>query len=973
MSQKSPSANAQRIGTRAALLSAACLVIAVGLAIVGTRAARQSGGQPGRASARQQREPQADAAARTSLQELRANSGIDVEAHASVQTAKYNFVRAKNNGVLAVDDTSAAPEARALAFLSEHGGLVGLNISERQSAAQHATGVKSAGNAGSQLALLRVVDDSETGAHHVRLSQSYSGLPVFGAQLIVHMDKRGITGVNGNFIPDIRVSTTPKLDQRQAGVLAIAALRKKVGQITLSIGKTELGIYRTGLLEGYFGENALAYSVEVRGEANVREQVWIHARTGSILNQISLNPDALNRIAYTPQYDPNNPDMFVVRREGDPPIIPPPGPPSAIDNLYDFTGQTYNFYASAFGRDSYDGLGKIMRTVLLANERCPNAYWNGSTTNYCPGCDEDDVVSHEWSHAYTEYTHGLIYAYQSGALNESYSDMFGETVDLINGVDGSGGSDNVNHAQYSDVNGTITKTGGGERFQLGEDFQGLNQPAAGILRDMYTPTAYGNADKVSSPFYSCGAADNGGVHNNSGVPNHAYALAVDGGTFNGQTITGIGLTKAAAIYFRAESIYQHPTTNFAEHQTAVETSCSDLVGQTIYVLSTNNSTHTPAVEVITLQDCAEVHKAMLAVEMSAPASQCNFPPLLNPDTPATCSGSSTVFNEDWQAGFPHGWSLESVGVNAEWNSAAANHNWIANSNLPGDRPGTAAFAYDDPSDGACEAGNDQSGHFSITSPTITVPAGADDLRLSFDHFVETEAGFDGGNLLISVNGGSFSVVPPANFVFNGPNAPLNPAISTDGSNNTNPKAGEDAWTGSNVTTGKGSWGTTIIDLSSLTNPGDTIKLQFDFGKDGCGGGTGWFVDNVRVYSCPLLAAPVLSLGGDYENPDTNGSYTLNWTSIAGTGPYVVQQSTTSCSPLLSDNAESGLGQWTSSTTGTGAVNWTTSSEKPQHAGASFYARGVEGVTSAESILTFNQTVTIPQVGQTFLNFSDWDD
>ena len=69
---------------------------------------------------------------------------------------------------------------------------------------------------------------------------------------------------------------------------------------------------------------------------------------------------------------------------------------------------------------------------------CPNANWNGVTTNYCNGVTSDDVVSHEWGHAYTEYTSGLIYQYQSGALNESYSDVWGETLDLINGREDEG-------------------------------------------------------------------------------------------------------------------------------------------------------------------------------------------------------------------------------------------------------------------------------------------------------------------------------------------------------------------------------------------------------------------------------------------------------------------------------------------------------------------------------------------------------
>ena len=101
------------------------------------------------------------------------------------------------------------------------------------------------------------------------------------------------------------------------------------------------------------------------------------------------------------------------------------------------SGETYNYYFNGFGRDSYDDstgpLGGIMHGVFRRTQSCPNASWNGTFTSYCAGVTPDDVVAHEWTHAYTEYTHGLIYAWQSGALNESYSDIFGEAVDLTNG------------------------------------------------------------------------------------------------------------------------------------------------------------------------------------------------------------------------------------------------------------------------------------------------------------------------------------------------------------------------------------------------------------------------------------------------------------------------------------------------------------------------------------------------------------
>ena len=67
----------------------------------------------------------------------------------------------------------------------------------------------------------------------------------------------------------------------------------------------------------------------------------------------------------------------------------------------------------------------------------------------------------------------------------------------------------------------------------------------GAIRDMWNPTCYGDPGKVTDAEYKCGTDDAGGVHSNSGVPNHAYALLVDGGTYNGQTVTGIGLDKAA--------------------------------------------------------------------------------------------------------------------------------------------------------------------------------------------------------------------------------------------------------------------------------------------------------------------------------------------------------------------------------------------------------------------------------------------
>jgi Zn-dependent metalloprotease len=811
--------------------------------------------------------------------------------------------------------------------------------------------------AASALKVLRVSSDT-IGDTHVKFDQTYKGLPVFAAQLVVHMNARGITAVNGNFVPGINFSKTPKLSAARAGQIATDRAR-------LNVTKTDLNVYRAGLLESASGQSVLAYAVEVTDGGATRDQVWIDATKGTVLNRIPLNAKALNRIIYSPQYG----TPFDVRHEGDP-LTPGPAPGTTgaepINNLYTFAGQTYNLYRSAFGRDSFDALGHTMHSVLLVNQVCPNAYWNSVSTNYCPDFDADDVVSHEWSHAYTEYTHNLIYAYQSGALNEAYSDIFGESLDLLNGVDAEGGANNVQPMPN------------GQRWQMGEDVNGLNEPTLGILRDMWDPTRYNDPDKVTSPNYVCGSGDGGGVHTNSGVVNHAYALLVDGGTFNGQTVQGVGFNRALAIYYRAETVYQTRTTDFPQHAAALRSSCQDLIGKTLNTVNPNSPNSVASSDVISANTCQQIDKAMLAVEMETPAP-CPVTILLNPDAPATCPGSVTIFSEDWEDGNMNGWTKNSAGTFPEWNDATRPvRDFFLSSTPPAGHAGITALGkapkVGEVGGGGCTPGvDDYSGQFSIDSPTITIPAGATAAQLSFEHYVATEAGVDGGQVEISVNGGLFQLVPPANYIFNGPNASYNLPPPAD--NNTNPNPGEAAWTGANIGTPPslppGSWGTTIINLAGLASPGNTVKVRFNWSQDGCNGVDGWYVDNIRVYSCPTLQAPVLSLGPDYQNPDPDGTYTLNWTRPgSASGPDNLQESSV-CGPVINDNAEGGTGQWTIANDGPFSPTWTTGT-KPGHApNTAFLAAPASEQGFDSGTLTFNNPIQIPATGITTLNFSEF--
>ncbi len=900
-------------------------------------------------------------AAAQALSSLQSSTHGQVFSHVSRETGVYDFVRATGGAVLASDNVLATPESRARAFLSQYGALVGMTSAERSLVGNaNAAGTTTTA---STLKAAKVTTDT-TGTTHVKFDQAYQGLKVFGAQLIVHMKARGITAVNGSFVPNIKISKTPKVTAAKAALTALASATK-APDASLSVARTELAVYHMGLLEGYKGRSVLAYGVEVVGP-EAREQVWVNAQTGNVINRIPLRADALHRVVYTPSYDPANPNSNKVREEGDPTILPPPSNPP--DNLYHYTGQAYNLFASAFGRDSYDGAGATMRTVLLVNEECPNAYWNSVTTNYCPDFDKDDVVAHEWGHAYTEYTHGLIYTYQSGALNESYSDIFGETIDLNNGVDGVGGTNNAQTTTYTfdPQSGQYAVSGTGVRWRMGEDLAGLSQPAAlGTLRDMWFPEAFGDPGKVSSGNYYCGTDSSTQVHTNSGVPNHAFALLVDGtsslpgGQFNNVAVQGIGFTRALHIYFRAMNVYQTSTTNFAQHEQALQASCRDLVGVPLNNFSTSLPVGTLSTETITESTCQQVENATRAVEMSAQPVQCNFQKLLDPNTPAECSGSNSIFTETWETGMGN-WTVNNQGVNAEWPGT----NWALRSDLPQNRDGsahtgTAAFAINpkqgEPNGGTCAAGGDVSGHFWMDSPDITIPAGASDLKLAFEHFVQTELEWDGGNVKISVNGGPFNVVPLDQYIFNKPNF-----TAPDG----NPLAGEPIWNGSNQGEFSGSWGTTVINLSNLTNPGDHVRIRFDFGQDACNGSLGWFVDTMRLYNCPVFDAPTLSIATDYENPDRDGRYTLNWTRPAGAlGPDTLQESS-SCGPVFTDDASETLLSGTNSKW-EGSAQWN-SQPNPTDTSTAYYIP--DGALQDES-LAMKNAVSIPAGASAKLSFT----
>lgn len=690
------------------------------------------------------------------------------------------------------------------------------------------------------------------GLKRVVLEQMYHDVPVYDGKLLFHFNaKNELTVVNGNFISGIKLNPTPVITAAQADAIAIQTIENQnlnFSGVPLEAMTNTLYVFNTGLVKGILEANRLAYRIEVANKTDVREYVFVNAYTGEIVEQYTGMAHALDR-----RVSEGN-SLNVVWQEGD-------AFPGALtiwqQNEVEASGHVYHFFNNAFNYESYNNAGITMRTINNnPNISCPNANWNGYTANYCNGTAADDVIAHEWGHAYTEYTSGLIYAYQSGALNESFSDIWGETIDLLNNYE----DDDDNHALRTFCNSS-------DRWRIGEDATAFN----GAIRDMWNPNCNGDPGKVTDFQYRCGEGDAGGVHSNSGVPNRAYSLLVDGGNFNGYTINGIGFTKAAHIFWRAQSQYLTATSNFQSLADALEASANDLLGVNLEGLSTTSTPAGLSGEIITAADVAQVVNTVLAVELATNPDACGYTPILAEVAPLCDNATNNpIYFQDWENGIED-WIVEQVPVNSvSWDD----RDWTVVSSLPQGRTGSAIFGID-PLNGDC--GSDlENGVMRLQSPLITMPDfSSGTYTLAFNHFVSTEPNWDGGNIKYSLDGLTWTLLPVNAFIENAYNSSINPASE----GNDNPLAGEPAFTGSDGGSVSGSWGTSVIDLSVLgVDANSTIQFRFEMGTDGCNGREGWYVDEFMVYNCDYslstseFANEALSITV-FPNP-SNGIFTI---------------------------------------------------------------------------------------------------
>ena len=395
------------------------------------------------------------------------------------------------------------------------------------------------------------------GHTHIRYAQMKSGLRVVGGELIVHVDQDGrIYSANGSARDGETVSATARLSAEAAKT---AALRATQGT-SLAAESAQLVFYRTE------SDNRLklAYEVVVTGEGvdmPVRDHTFVSARDGAILGVASDIHSALNRALYSANNGTSLPGTLK-RSEGGAVTND-----SHVDMNYDHLGTTYNCYKVNFNRDSYNAAGAQLKSTVHYSTNYVNAFWNGTQMVYGDGDGSQsgplgkdlDVTVHELTHAVTDSESDLVYSNESGALNEGMSDIF---------------------AAYCESWVSGTWATGTDIWLIGEDIW-TPATAGDALRYMANPTQDGSSKDYYPERYT-GTQDNGGVHWNSGIANLAFKLLSTGGTHprakTTVNVTGIGVQKAGAIFYKANTDLMTSSTTFAQAKTYTEQAAEALYG-----------------------------------------------------------------------------------------------------------------------------------------------------------------------------------------------------------------------------------------------------------------------------------------------------------------------------------------------------------------------------------------------------------
>jgi len=383
------------------------------------------------------------------------------------------------------------------------------------------------------------------GWKHVRLQQKYKSLPVEGKTYIVHINpEQEVRMATGNYLPQIDISTTPAIDSSAA----INKARQNLNpQQDLSMTP-----HATLIVYQFKDHTYLAWKTVLVSKQPLGEFVYfINADNGDVINTYNNLQHALDRQTYDAQNGTSLPGTLR-RSETD-----APAGDQALDSAHDFAGSVYNFYFNQYNRDSFDGAGASIVSTVHYGDHYNNAFWSpvrqqmvygdGDGTTFGPFSEALDIVAHELTHAVTEKESDLVYQNQSGALNESLSDIFAALID-------------------------------DDDWMIGEDSYTPGTPGD-ALRYLDNPPLGNQPDHMDD--YLVTTSDNGGVHTNSGIPNKTAYLMSEGGTHHGITVIGMGRPNMGRVFYAANLYYLQSYDEFADaRQATIDAVRSEFPGDT---------------------------------------------------------------------------------------------------------------------------------------------------------------------------------------------------------------------------------------------------------------------------------------------------------------------------------------------------------------------------------------------------------
>jgi thermitase len=423
----------------------------------------------------------------------------------------------------------------------------------------------------------------EQGWRHLGFDQTWKGIPILGARLLVHVDPdRKVQAVTG------RVASKPAPTNQQT-LTSAKAVELSLALFADGNRRQTMKAPRLVLLN-----DLLAWEVRLSdADGHPGELLYLDAQTGAVVHHRGLKlhaaPDPLGTpttvsgnllvgeggqmVSFPGWQNPNGPHFLHSQTNGwgvyDQQVRDWEQGSSADWGTTDRAAVSLGhnmqlvqeYTRDVLQRNSWDNLGRFVPSYVHEGTNYVNAYWDGSSMHIGDGDGVSasplatlDIVAHEFGHAITQATSDLVYVNESGALNESYSDIFGALVEF--------------HVQQDGRTSYPSGPEGRADWLMGEDAW-LSSEA---LRDLRDPRRFGQPSYYRGTNWYTGTGDNGGVHTNSGVMNHLFYLLAEGGTGSNDghpySITGLGIVAAGRIAMYANTYLQAPNDGYPEARQA---------------------------------------------------------------------------------------------------------------------------------------------------------------------------------------------------------------------------------------------------------------------------------------------------------------------------------------------------------------------------------------------------------------------